>query len=302
MFQAESFRRIRLEDSRIIIPEMTRSAINSCECTFGNLYVWGYPCGTKWQEYQKHFYFWLPCMDELFFMEGCPGISDPDAAELAEISNVMQKKGCKGTFFQVRQEYLEKHPDITEYFKVEQLPDASAEYIYSIEALVELKGEKLRKKRNLIKQFLREHPDAEIVGITPGKILNDCLELSALWRQGQENPDTIPLRMESEALSHLNDGFHEAGFEGIAVYTGGELAAYAIYSRINPEMYTESFEKSRFDFKGAAQFVNHEMAKRLTGKAKYINREQDLGSEGLRHAKLSYAPILLLKNFRLIPK
>ncbi len=298
MFRLENWKRIALTDAEELLPALTGSEVNSCECAFGNLYVWGYPCGTRWQKYHDHFYFHLPCMDVMFFS------GYPEPAELAEISKIMTSAGRSGKFFQITQKYLETYPaeEIGKYFTVEQLPDASAEYIYEVESLVELKGEKLRKKRNLIKQFLKEYPDAAVMDITPGKILDDCLALSAEWRKNL--PDSLSLQMEAAAMAHLPDGFTEMGYEGIAAYIhGGEtLAAYAVYARINHEMYTESFEKSRSDCKGAAQFINHEMAKRLTGKCRYINREQDLGSEGLRQAKLSYAPVFLLKNYQFLPK
>ncbi len=298
MFQADQWKRVALEDGGKLIPALTRSKVNSCECAFGNLYTWGYPCGTAWQEYNGHIYFYLPCMDVMFFAE------EPDLGELAEISTGMRHAGHSGIFFQVRTDYLEVQAKekIAEYFEIQQLPDASAEYIYSTEALVALSGEKLRKKRNLIKQFLREYPDAAVSDVTEGKVLEDCLALAAEWRAGM--PDSPSLKMEADAMSHLPDGFRQMGYEGVAVYVNGgtQLAAYAIYCRINHEMYTESFEKSREDCKGAAQFINHEMAKRLADKCTYINREQDLGSEGLRRAKLSYAPVMLLKNYQLIPK
>lgn len=299
MFHPEEFRRITLSDAPELIPLLSASQVNSCECVFSNLYLWGFPCGTSRAIYCGHHYFYLPCMDELFFIDTGTPEETPAPEELAAVSDAMREKGRNGSFFQVRQEYLDAHPDTGEYFDAVLLPDESAEYIYSVDALVSLQGEKLRKKRNLIRQFLRDFPDAEILPITPGKILNACLDLAETWRSHQEDPDTDALMKESEALSHLTDGFTETGCEGIAVRTGGCLAAFAVYSRINPEMFTESFEKSRPGYKGVSQFLNHEMAKRLVSRCRYINREQDLGAEGLRRAKLSYNPILLLKNFRL---
>ncbi len=296
MFDPRAFRRITLEDAEELIPELTGSKVNSCECVFGNLYTWGHPCGTVFQRWKGHLYFYLECNDVMFFAD------EPEVEELAEISSAMQKNGCSGRFFQVRAEYVEAHPELSQYFMAEPVSDASAEYIYDVDSLVELSGEKLRKKRNLIKQFLRDNPDAEVVPVTHGTVLDDVLALAEEWRAGMPDPDTASLRMESAALSHLADGFDTMGYEGVAVYVKGHLAACAIYARVNGEMFTESFEKSRAEYKGAAQMVNHEMAKRLSGRCRYINREQDLGSEGLRKAKLSYAPVHLLKNYCLIPK
>lgn len=300
-FQASNFIRVEISDSGKLIPRLTASRVNSCEFPFGNLYVWGYPCGTSWQEYNGHLYFYLPCMDELYFMDTAENPPPPE--ELIEIAKAMQSMGREGSFFQVRQEYIDQHKAVLEqYFVIEQLPEETAEYIYSVQALVELKGEKLRKKRNLIKQFERDYPNARLEDVKPGKVLEDCLALAAEWRAGQEDPDTEELIMESEALAHLRDGFDEMQFAGVAVYDDDRLLAFAIYCRINAEMFTESFEKSRFNCKGAAQFVNHAMAKRLADQCLYINREQDLGSAGLRQAKLSYDPILLLRNYALTPR
>lgn len=300
-FQASNFKRVELSDAETLIPRLTASYVNSCEFPFGNLYVWGYPCGTSWQEYNGHLYFYLPCMDELYFMDAAEGSPAPE--ELIHVAEMMRKQGGNGSFFQVRKEYIDQHKSVLEqYFTIEQLPVETAEYIYSVQALVDLKGEKLRKKRNLIKQFVRDYPNARLEEVKPGRVLEDCLALSAEWRAGQSDPDTEELIMESEALSHLREGFEEMQFEGIAVYDEDRLLAFAIYCRINAEMFTESFEKSRTGCKGAAQFVNHAMAKRLAEKCRYINREQDLGSAGLRQAKLSYDPILLLRNYSLTPR
>ena len=90
--------------------------------------------------------------------------------------------------------------------------------------------------------------------------------------------------------------------EGTCLYVGDQLIAFAVCSRINSQMYTIHFEKNDPEFKGSGQVINQETARMLLGKAEFINREQDLGVEGLRHAKSSYAPVELLRNWNLIPK
>ena len=77
--------------------------------------------------------------------------------------------------------------------------------------------------------------------------------------------------------------------------------AFSICSRVNSEQFTVHFEKNDPEFKGSGQIVNQETARALLPFGKYINREQDLGIEGLRHAKMSYRPLVLLRNCNLIP-
>ena len=59
------------------------------------------------------------------------------------------------------------------------------------------------------------------------------------------------------------------------------------------------FEKARTDFRGSYQYINYAFAQSLSEQVVYINREQDLGDEGLRHAKMSYKPEGFVKKYRL---
>jgi hypothetical protein len=83
--------------------------------------------------------------------------------------------------------------------------------------------------------------------------------------------------------------------EGIIICLHDKIAAYSIFSPQTPDMADEHFEKFDPDKKGSAQIVNWETARHLQNRYKYLNREQDLGMEGLRQAKLSYQPAFLVK-------
>jgi len=78
--------------------------------------------------------------------------------------------------------------------------------------------------------------------------------------------------------------------------------AFALFSRQNSETYTIHFVKTNPSLKGISQVINQGTAKYLVGKCKYINREQDVGVEGLRRAKLSYNPVFLQEHFILKPR
>ncbi len=301
MFVPLAFKRVSLADVATLHARLATAQHQTCELAPLNLYVWGFTSETCWQEYNGHLYFHLKKEDMLLFADFGPNDKTPKPGELAEVSAAMRRAGFAGKIYQIREEYLAAYPTATDYFSCACEDDAAAEYIYATDALRDLTGEKLRKKRNLIKQFLKAHPDPVVKDIADGAVLADCLALADAWRAGQENPDTEALVRETDALDHLKDGFAALGCEGIAVYTAEGIVAFCVYDRIGPDIFTESFEKSRFGVKGAAQFVNHEMAKRLAPRAAFINREQDLGSEGLRHAKLSYDPVCLLKNYILSP-
>ncbi|HBO99151.1 MAG TPA: hypothetical protein DD637_04875 [Verrucomicrobia bacterium] len=302
MFDIHSFKRLSCPDVAYLRTRLAGAEHMTCELSPLNLYVWGYTSETVWQECNGHLYFHLRKEDMLLFADFGADARTPGPSELAEASAALRAAGYGGKIWQVRPAYLDAHPQTAEFFVPRLEDDAAAEYVYETAALRDLTGEKLRKKRNLIKQFLKAHPEPVVKDVADGPVLEDCLALAAEWRARQENPGTEALVREADALGHLRDGFAALGCEGVAVYTEEGLAAFCVYDRVNAEVFTESFEKSRFGVKGAAQFANHEMAKRLSGRARYINREQDLGSEGLRHAKLSYDPAFLLKNDILVPR
>lgn len=299
-FRSNDFKRITLEDAATLAKKISRSNADSCEFAFGNLYIWGFPYNTEQQIWNHHIYLHFPEY-ALFFPEMPDDRENPSARELAEVVSAMKEADGTDNVFQVRRSYLDAHPDVTDYFDISPISRPEAEYIYSVQALVELRGEKLGKKKNLIKQFLQLYPQVEVRQITPD-VLMDCLTFSEEWRLAQPDPDSETLRHEAEALAHLAEGYSICGFDGVAAYVDGILVAYAIGCPVNQEMFTESFEKARSAYKGAAQFINRELAKKLAGKYLFLNREQDLDDEGLRHAKLSYAPLKIQQNFRLTLK
>ena len=89
--------------------------------------------------------------------------------------------------------------------------------------------------------------------------------------------------------------------KGCAIYVGEEIAAFAIGSPINQNVFNIHIEKALDEYIGAYAVINREFAKMLD-QYTYINREDDMGLSGLRTAKLSYKPEILLKKYLCIPK
>lgn len=91
------------------------------------------------------------------------------------------------------------------------------------------------------------------------------------------------------------------GLSGAVLYVDNKPVAMTLGSQISEKVYDVNFEKALREYDGVYAVINNEFAKTLT-KYEYINREEDMGIEGLRKSKLSYNPIMILDRFNAIPR
>ena len=156
---------------------------------------------------------------------------------------------------------------------------------------------KYQKKRNLIHQFQNSHTfKSEAVSI---KNLNTIKQLYDLIVEN-EHKSTM-LHSESLALAYLLTHFSDLKHEGIILYIDEQAVAFGLYERQDSETAVIHFEKALKDYKGLYQVINQELAKKIESQGyTYINREEDLGIEGLRQAKQSYFPIQLQAAYTLV--
>ena len=300
-FDYSRFWNVTIGDREVLEGLLLASEPMTCESNFLNLYVWQHIYSTKYQIYRGRPYVYLEEEDELLFPAGADGNYETPEV-LYEVSSVMRAHGRNGNIYQVKADYLQKFPEFSRYFHAVQIHEDYGEYLYRTEDLVELRGARLHKKKNLISQFQRLYPDYRVLPFSKER-LGDCRALCDAWRKRKSASGyDEEIEEEHEAIDRAFAQYDHLSMEGCCLYVGEKLIAFAVCSRINSEMYTVHFEKNDPDYKGSGQVINQETAHLLLGKARYINREQDLGVEGLRHAKSSYAPVALLRNWNLIPK
>ena len=274
---------------------LRKSGFPSCEYAFANLRMWAEAFETRCGVSRGQMYLHMSNIDELLFP--C-GDKLPPVEELKAVSVGMQAAGFSGTIAHAPQDCT-AIPGLENFFRIQPMDDGNDEYIYKTETLAWLHGSKLSKKRNLISQFEREYSSYEVREITP-QDFETIRKLNDEWRR--EHQDTQSIENEQKALAAALENYLELGLHGLILIAYGNIEAYAVFSPINADSWTVHFEKARSDCKGAAQVINQQTAKYLTGKCEYINREQDLGIPGLRQAKQSYMPDRMLKDFLLIPK
>ena len=167
------------------------------------------------------------------------------------------------------------------------------DYVYSVEALADLRGKKMQKKRNHFNRFQAAHPNYRVLPLDC-KTMGLARHMVNDWYQNRvkTDPDGDYL-LENLAMVKAFRDFEAIGMEGIVLMEDDRVLAVTMGSRLNENTFDIHFEKAREDVDGAYNAVNAEFARYLRLKhpeVLFLNREDDMGLEGLRKAKLSYHP------------
>lgn len=169
------------------------------------------------------------------------------------------------------------------------------DYIYLRSDLAYLIGKKYQSKRNHINRFKQEYDNYRYTSITPD-IVPQCLELEAKWCKENDCSENEALKNERRSMAYALQHFEELGIIGGAVWVGNEIVAFTFGAPITHDTFGVHVEKADTDIDGAYAVINQEFARHIPEQYIYINREEDLGIPGLRTAKMSYRPTILLEK------
>jgi hypothetical protein len=171
------------------------------------------------------------------------------------------------------------------------------DYIYTVNDLIELKGNRYHKKKNLLRQFLKNY-EYTYVPLGPD-LIKQAMEMQEDWCTWRDCESSEVLSAENKAISRiLRDWEHLDGTMGGAIIVDGKMAAYTVAEGLTPDTVVIHFEKGNTQYKGIYQAVNQMFLAHGADNFKLVNREQDLNDEGLRKAKLSYHPAHFLRKYR----
>ena len=169
------------------------------------------------------------------------------------------------------------------------------DYIYNMEDLRTLSGKKYHGKRNHINQFLSAN-EYEYVEITPSMLL-ECMAIYEAWL-AKKDPAEQGVLGEKNAILIGLQYMEQLGPKGGGIRMGGQLRAFSLGERLDDEMAVIHIEKAEGEIPGLYPLINQAFVDNAWKDVTYINREEDMGLEGLRKAKLSYHPAFLLEKFK----
>lgn len=167
------------------------------------------------------------------------------------------------------------------------------DYLYQRTDLAELSGRTYHKKRNLVNAFINSY-DYEQKPLKKDNV-GDAVLVLEKWREGKGEEGDYAASREALEL------FDVLGMRGCMYYVDGVPAGWCLGEPLSRgRMFAVHFEKGIESYKGIYQFINQAFAQALPSYFKSINREQDLGNEGLRQAKMTYRPSGFVNKYRVV--
>lgn len=174
---------------------------------------------------------------------------------------------------------------------------ANFDYILSLSQIAELQGHEFSNKRNKIVKFKKTYPQAvfSVIDLSLKSNQDQILKVFNRWSESRQRRD---VKHEYQAIKRLLHDQKHFNLLCYGIYIDDVLEAFTI-NELLPRAYAIThFTKADPIKIGVFEFLYHEVAKALKAKGSlYLNREQDLGLDGLRTAKLSWRPIKFLKKY-----
>ena len=294
------FRDIDMESRELLNPYFDLVDYEACEYCFNTLYMWqhlyktGYYIGDGFAvivaEYEGNTFSILPLAKK----EDMPRV-------IKFVIDYFEKEQKKIYFRGITKEvvdYLkENYPDKFDYTEERDLFD----YVYDGDSMRELKGRKNVKKRNHINYFLKEYEGRFEYRLLDENDFDACLKLVEEWTSNKEENGQVDEEMEEELIGIkklfnsfpvIKDKLKIAG-----IFIDGKLEAFTMGDYLNPNMALIHIEKANPSIRGLYPYINQQFLVNEFSDVEFVNREEDLGIEGLRKAKLSYHPVKFVEKY-----
>lgn len=289
------FQKLELSQREYLNSYLFRARKHGCEYSFANMFLWG----RQKAAVRDGFLLRMSHFDRKIVYPFPVGEGDIKQALDAVIHDAAARgiPCCLATMTEEECQLVEKlYPGAFRFYSDRD----SYDYVYAIDDLADLKGRKFQKKRNHLNRFRQNHPDAKIVPLDESNRVQ-AFFLAQKWYQSrcEAEPDRDH-HLEQLALHRAFAFWQQLGMEGVVLIEQGKALAFAMGSRLDDDTFDIHFEKALDTVDGAYAAVNQGFAAYLREKypeVKWLNREDDLGLEGLRKAKLSYCPDHMVEKF-----
>lgn len=287
------FKKPIIEDKNWVNECLSHANSMNCEYTFGNIFIWSASYSTLICHYKNFLICRWGRNDNICYSVPIGEGDFTDAVN--QIIADSKLLGVKLRIYGVTDGYSAMMREAFTGSFTYEYDDGYNDYIYLTSKMASLSGKKYHSKRNHITNFKKNNPDwsFEILNSTN---IAECIALHSKWIEDKDSNDE-DFSFEFDAVVTAFENYDLLGFKGGLIRVSGEVIAYTLGEpQMNKKCFVTHFEKAPAEVQGAYAIINQEFTKNCLSEYEYVNREEDLGLEGLRRAKQSYNPEIWLKK------
>ena len=287
------FKEVTLKDKEWVEPLLKMSERGSLEYNFTTCFVWRHIYGFHIARMEDYFLLRSAPKNPTYLFPAGQGPLDP---VIRALNDDAKQAGATLVFNTVLPEAKAQLEELYPgKFEFEYYRDG-ADYIYETQALATLAGKKLSAKRNHIHRFLDNHPSWQYESLSKEN-MDEARQMNMAWCLQAGCTQDMALSDEYCAVEQAIRHFDELGLSGGLIRSEGRVIAFSIGDPLNEDTFLVHFEKAFADIQGAYPMINQQFIQHNCMDYKFVNREEDAGVEGLRHAKLSYQPLRLVEKY-----
>jgi len=210
------------------------------------------------------------------------------------LCNHFSQFGQKLKIISANEEMAKTLKEIYPEIKVKENIDFE-DYVYTSESLINLSGKKLHSKKNHLNTFKNTY------NYTYRKMtendFDECLNLGKKLMIQKNSKDSLDYKMELKSMEVIFEHFNDLELCGGLITIDDKIAAFSVGEKLNDNCALIQIEKADTQYKGIYVAINNEFVKNEWSNFEFVNREEDMGIEGLRKAKLSYRPHHMVKKY-----
>lgn len=290
------FKQINISEIKSMQELLRKAEPKACEFSAGNNILWDFEKELEYTVIMGRLVYRMQGKEQMrFFIPDLSGEIGEIIERIQELATAESKKMYLG----IMSEEIAKKIDqlFPGRYKIDFDRDHS-DYLYLVEDMAQLKGKKFHRKKNHLNGFIKNfeftyEPIDE-------RNLEECREMNKRWLTDKlKNDESFKesLLLESGAIEFAFDHYNQFGFMGGLIRINDQVEAFTFGEPLNRDTFLVHVEKANEQFRGLYTAITQQFAQRELSDYTYINREEDMGIEGLRQSKLSFYPVEIYHKY-----
>lgn len=293
--------RINLDAMELMIPYFEKVSYEACEYNFTTLYMWEHLYNTRYCNHENFLLVIVDHGDKFAIQPICEKEHYEEALQF--IADYFNRNNADFEFRGVTKEFIdyleEKHPGEYEYIPNRDIFD----YVYDAEKLRKLSGRKYHSKKNHYNGFLKAYEGRFEYRRLSKEDYFIAMEVLEKWANNASEEGKADMAEEKVAIEKVMKNLDKMPHvKAGGIFVDGVLEAFTFGELLNPNMALIHIEKANSEIRGLFNAINKIFLENEFPEVEFVNREEDLGIEGLRKAKLSYNPIKMVEKFTVVKK